>query len=239
MATYPANSLNWWLEIDRNHADYLRPIRHWSHLSIARGPDVCWVKGLRPDDPMSREIRSIPYKRLLYQRNDRLFPAGGLVPVRRIDGDLEWMSLEKGLPLRLPSFNHNYFGISERLKVRLAASSKEQPAAAMLIGMDILRSYAKTASAVRFNTLSWCLVDGEALVLGSPQLPVPGESYWLRTNHLLPAGWDLEFPILAENVITRWGNAGSFLVFWDRDGHSTPIDVRDFRPLSLGSIRLT
>jgi hypothetical protein len=234
MATHSPNTMNWWLEIDREHGDYLRPIRHWSHLSMAAGPGVFWVKGLQPKDVESAAVRSIPFRRLLYQRDDLLYPAGGLVSLKRIADNLNWMPLEKGLPLRLPSFNHNYFGMSERVTMRLIPASKEEPAAAALIAMEHLRSFAERASSSRLRQLGWLVFEGRPLVVGNPLLPLPGDIYWLQGDHLLPLGFDFEFPALAGAVSEQ-----DCLLLWDTEGRSVPLDKRSFRPLSLSSIRST
>jgi len=228
----------WWLEIDEAHLDHLRPVRHWGHLSMTAGPGVYWVKDLRPDDPDRKEIRSIPFKRILYLRDDHLFPAGSLVPLRQVPGGLQWIPLEKGLPLQLPSFNHNYFGVGERVTIRLVPSSKEEPPAALLVPTKLLQAYADTASSIRLRHLNWVVLDGEALVIGAPILPLPGEVYWRQGDHLLPAGFGFAFPVLAEIAGLRL-NLGGGLLLWDKAGTCLPIAAGVWRPLSRSSVRLT
>ncbi|GGA89056.1 hypothetical protein [Puia dinghuensis] len=239
MAAHPSNLVTWLLEIDEAHLEFLAPVRHWDFLSMASGPGVCWVKGFRPEDLESPEITSIPFKRLLYLRDEHLFPAGGLVPLKQLPAGLAWIPLEKGLPLQLPSFNHNYFGIQERLTIRLVPASIEKAPAALLAPLDVLRAYADMASSIRLKGLNWVVLDDQALVVGEPLLPLPGEVYWRQGHHLLPAGFAFEFPFLVETIGANVGSPGACLLLWDKEGGCLRIGRDMFCPLSRSSVRQT
>src|SRR5438552_14987342 len=105
MAEDPSNGVTWLLEIGQHHLDHLAPIRHCNQLRIAASPGVYWISGLTSDDLDSPAVKSIPFKRIYYSQGQLLFPEGGFVPVKKLPLDLLWMSLEKGLPVSLPSFN--------------------------------------------------------------------------------------------------------------------------------------
>ncbi len=155
-------------------------------------------------------------------------------------GLLVWMPLERGLPLDLPSFNHNYFGISEKLTIRLVPSEKEAEPAALLTPIHILRDYILTAPAVRLNPLSWVIIDDKALILGRPLLPLPGDSFWWgQGGVLLPTGLDWEWPVLEPTLLGELDPGQDNWLLWDRDGRYTAIDKYQTRALSISSFRLT
>ncbi len=239
MAENSSKNLNWILEIDQQRIDYLAPIRHWSDLKMAVDQGLCLVKGFTAEQLEMPEIRSIPFKRLFYEKENRLYPSGSLLPVKRMSTTLLWMPLERGLPLRIPSFNHNYFGIDQRLIVRLIPSAIPQPSFAMLISLDILGHYIHSAPAIRLQGLSWILVDEKALVLGSPLLPLPGETWWRKDSSLLPSGYDWEWSVLSIRPGGDLDSGDDQWLLWDRNGSYMPVPKTQCQSLSLSSFRLT
>jgi MoxR-vWA-beta-propeller ternary system domain bpX2 len=239
MAENPSHELTWLLELDQAHLDYLGPIRHWSQLEVATMQDCCWVKGLTGDQLQMPEIKSIPFKKIFYEKDNQLFPYGSRLPVKKLPSPLLWMPLEKGLPLSLPSFNHNYFGIEEKLTVRLAPSAAEQPATALLITLKALESYILSAPAIRLKPLDWTIVDDQALIIGAPLLPLPGVTWWKTGNSLLPAGYAWEWPTLSGIIEEELNDGGHHWLLWQPDGSYLSIPKDQFSPLSISSFRLT
>jgi hypothetical protein len=248
MAEDTSNDVTWLLEIERQHLDYLGPIRHWSQLKMAASPDFYWVMGLKPDQLELPEIKSIPFKNLYYmqgvdaggpEQGRLLFPPGGLVPVKKLPDSLLWTPLERGLSISLPSFNHNYFGITEKLNIRLVPSGKEEEPAAILTSIARLQAYILTAPAVRLRPLTWVIIDDQALILGKPLLPLPGDSYWQRGNFLLPAGLDWEWTTLTETLNRDLNPDRDCWLLWDKTGRYLPILKEQCRPLSISSFRLS
>ena len=161
------------------------------------------------------------------------------MPVRKLPSGLSWTPLEKAMPLEHPSYNHNYFGLSERLSVRLVPSEREEEPVALLLSLQQLGDYIQTAPAVRLEPLSWVIADDQALVVGRPLLPLPGKSYWRRGNHLLPAGLDMEWTVLAETLDRQLNPDGNCWLVWDEDGSYLSVPRLGCRPLSISSFRLS
>ena len=237
MAEDPYHDITWFLEIDQQHLDYLGPIRHWAELKIAAEPGTYWIKGLSPEQLDSVEIKSIPFKRIFYAKGHLLFPHGGAVPVRKLPTSLLWTPLERGLSLNLPSFNHNYFGIRERVRPRLVPSKREEPAAALLTTIALLESYILSAPSIRLKPLSWVMIDDQALILGKPLLPLPGDTWWEKDDFLIPAGLDWEWAVLAETLNRELNGDSVCWLLWDANANYVPIGKEQFRPLSISSFR--
>jgi len=239
MAEDPFNDVTWLLEIEQQHLDYLGPIRHWEHLKMAASPGRYWISGLTADQLDLPEIKSIPFKHLYFEKGQFVFHRDGLVPVKKLPELLVWTPLEKGLPLDLPSFNHNYFGITEKLTMRLVPSGKEEEPTALLTPIDTLKNYILRAPAVRLKPLSWVIPGDQALILGRPLLPLPGESFWQKGDVLLPAGLDWEWPVLEPALNRELNPDGDHTLLWDKDGQYMRIEKTRWRRLSISSFRLS
>jgi hypothetical protein len=238
MAENPADGLIWLLEVRREHTDWLADIRHWQHLRIATDEKCIWVKGFRDDEINAVPVRSIPVKKIWYQRENLLFLQGSIVPSRKAP-TLLWSPIERGLPLQLPPWNHNYFGFSARIRVRLVSSSEERPAAAMLAHLAAIREYIGTASSIRLKALDWTILDAaHALVLGAPLLPVPAQALWVNGDFLIPAGYQFQYPEMTDILETMLNDTGAAAwTMWRTDGTYIRIPKKSFSRLSIGSFR--
>jgi hypothetical protein len=239
MAIDPSNGINYFLSVAVEHKDYLGAIRHWSNLKIAFEEDLVWVKDLTSVQLDSIEIKSIPYKQLYYSSGPKLFLQGSLLPSRNIPF-LLWTPIKRGLPVRLPSFNYNYFGIQDRASIRVIASANEVEAFALMVDMKALGGYLETAPAIRLKNLSWAIVeDRKALILGMPLLPLQGEVFWRRNDFLLPAGYDLELPALSGMISEELNREKNQWIVWNKDGSYGKLNRKGFKPLSIYSYRVS
>jgi hypothetical protein len=238
MAVDSANGLNYFLSLPAQHKDLLYSIRHWQNLKIAFDEDLVWVKELNFFQVNSIEVKSIPFKELYYLSENRLFPKGSLLPGTNVPS-LLWTPIERGLPIERPSYNHNYFGITEKIKIRLKPSEKEQEAFGLLVSMDTLSAYLETAPAIRLKNLSWVLIDDNSLILGFPLLPLQGSVYWRRDNFLLPVGFDFEFPILSDVINNFLSDDSNYWVVWSAENRFLKINKQSLKPLSISSFRLS
>ena len=237
MAQDPANGVGWYLSVDTAHRHYLGAIRHWGNLKVATEEGLLWVRDFTAVQVDSVEVKSIPYKQLYYAREGRLFLQGSLLPDRPVPSVL-WTPIERALPLKLPAFNHNYFGVADRLVTRLAPSGTEKEASCLLTDIQALGHYIETAPAIRLKHLSWVMVgNDQALVLGRPLLPIEGAAYWRKDDFLLPAGFDLELPSLVPVLNHQLNAQGTHWVIWDTRGRYHPLSKDLLRPLSISSFR--
>lgn len=240
MAEDAANGITYLLEIQQTHQHYLGQIRHWTHLSIATGNGVYWIKGLTEAQVTGVEVKSIPFTQLYSLRGQQLFRVGGLVPEKTLPAGLQFVPVAQGLPVQLPSFNHNYFGIDEQLTIQLLPAEKEQPACGMLVSLEALGNYISTAAAVRLQSLQWMVLDNAtALVLGTPLLPVSNaQVLWKDGFFLLPAGYGFEWPALSAVLQQKMKPEGDWIL-WMPDATYLPLLAQQLKPLSLSSFRLT
>lgn len=238
MAENPADGVIWLLEIRREHLDWLGDIRHWNHLRLATEDGSLWVKGFNETEIESTPVKSIPVKKIWYQKEHLLFPYGSIVPLRKAP-NLLWSPIERGLPLKLPQWNHNYFGFSGDINVSLGPTTEEKPAAALLVNLDNLQAFIETASAVRLRPIKWAILGAEsALLLGIPILPIPGDAYWADQDFLMPSGYQFQHPELTGVIKDILSEANSpCLTLWKKDGTYLSVPKNSFTQLSIGSFR--
>lgn len=242
MANHPADGLIYLsIPLRQDWEQLLAPIRHWSNLTVTLEKDGIFIHGFSPEQAGSLEVRTMPYHTLYRAKEDKLFPEGSLLPVRDIPAKEGW-PMANALPLGLPWFNRNFFGLhdSPRIEIKLVPAKEERPAAALIVGLQALSSWIETAPAVRLQPLQWAVIDEEkAFIFGQPLLPLPGEAFWQKSDHLLPLGLDFELPVL-EGALSRLLNPGSgHWLVWQRDGSYCRVGRLALKGLSIGSFRKT
>ena len=231
--------VGWLLELPAGREEWLAPIRHWPALKVATGEGALWVSGLDDAGVTAVAVRAIPQKNVWRQQGNMLFAQDSLVPSRRAPS-LLWTPIVRGLPLELPPENHNLFDVPASLEISLVRSDPQAMPAALRISMHLLRDYVEAAPAVRLSKLQWVVLDGaQAMITGTPLLPLPGDAYWYDGGSWLPAGYDFEWPSLRQAIRQRLGGEGDDLIFWNADGTYIRIAQSRFRPLSISSFRQT
>ena len=133
MATHAANDLSYYLLIADQFKSDLAGIRKWNNLRVGFDTGSVWIRDLDYVQVNSVEVKSIPYKTLFYEKDGKLYLQNSLLPDRNIPS-LLWTPIERALPVKLPPFNHNYFGISEQVAVRIVPSAAESPSNVLVTG---------------------------------------------------------------------------------------------------------
>lgn len=237
MAIHSANGVVHFLSLPVVHKELLGAIRHWENIEIGFEGETVWVRGLTTAQLSSLEIKTIPRKELYYSSGPNLFKQGSLLPDRTIPF-LRWLSLDRGLPVELPSPNHNYFGLSSKIDIRLLPAQKEREAVGLLVDIAVLKQYIETASAVRLKNLVWVIVNGsQAFIMGSPILPVAGKAYWQENDFFLTAGFAFEYPLLTDTLQQAINPQQRNWIVWTEEGTYFEIAKEAVRPLTIYSCR--
>jgi hypothetical protein len=239
MAEDVASDINYYLAIDETNKADLAQIRQWSKLKVGLEESILWVKDFDYAQINSVEVKSIPFKTLYYSKGSKLYLLNSQLPDRPLPSVL-WTPIERALPVRLPSFNHNYFGIHEKINIQLVSSDVEAEPVAMILPIEILSTYITIAPAVRLEKIRWTILDGDnAFLLGKPLLPLPGDTYWQRKDLLLPTGFDLELSILSDVIQKRINPGRDCWAIWNADASYALVPKENVHPLSLMSFRLS
>lgn len=227
------------LKISAQNVHFLGDIRHWSELKIAKEGAHYWVKGLSEERLNTVMVQSIPFKEIFRMKEGMLFPDGANLPVSKAPS-LLWSPIEKGIPVTLPDFNHNYFGIEQQVSIGLKRVENVEETTAMIIDLNDLEAFISSAPAIRLTNLSWIALEGRsALVIGAPVPSIKGKSYWIFSNAILPSGFHFEFAALASEIDDSLSSNGENWVLWNEDSSYIILPKSQFAPLSRSSFRLT
>jgi len=200
MAKDLTNHINYYLVVAVAHQDDLGSIRNWKNLKMAFDSGKVWVTGFTIEQIESIEVKSIPSKNLYYEKSGKLFFINSLLPERTVPS-LLWSPIDRALPVKLPSFNHNFFGVKEQVEIRLIPSEQVYESIVMITAIDTLGNYIETAPSIRLHNLDWVVLDNDkVLIIGKPLLPINGDVYYKRGDFIMPAGYDFDLYLLVEGL---------------------------------------
>lgn len=240
MAENTANIItHYQLEIPAAHKEVLGHIRHWDNLKAAFDGDSLWIKNITPQQAENPLIKGLPYSRIYYAKDGVLFLKNSLLPIKKMPQSLLWSPLAYALPVVIPALNHNYFGISQKINIRLIPLQKEETVVAVLANKEAAGHYIQTAPKIRLAKLKWSGIDDKVLIIGTPLLPFKSRSYWLYSDILIPAGFGFELPVLAKKLKQKLDPNNKLVLLWNDDNTYTAIEKEAFMPLTISSFRLT
>ena len=229
--------MSYYLLINAEHKTHLSAIRSWQNLKIAFDGDQIWVKDFDYVQINALEVKSMPQKSLFYEKDGKLFLLNSALPDRNIPS-LLWTALERALPIELPKMNHNFFGIEQKINIKLIPSETEVADNVMITSIERLKNYIATAPSVRLQNIKWALLnDDKVLLFGTPLLPISGETFWQRGDFLLPSGYDFDLYLLSETLNQILNPERENWIVWNTDTTYFSIDKDDLEQLSLGSFR--
>lgn len=229
----------YFLEIKKEHKDFLGSIRHWDNLKVAFETDTIWIKDFSLEQIDATEIQQIPYKTIYELKDNLLFEKGKLLPTRKLPSGLLWTPILRALPVSLPKFNHNFFGVDQKLKIVLKHSEDIKEAIALLVDYEELKLYIESAPKYRLEPLQWVVIDKSALIIGSPLLPIKGTTYWIDNNFLIPTGYNFEWFALVKILQEKLNPSEENIILWNTDNSYSIIPKKTIKQLSISSFRLT
>ena len=198
-----------------------------------------WLRGLPASAPLPPAVRALPAQ-VRYQLDAAgwLFEPGRLAPAGRLPA-LPWQPIAELLPLEVPPAALPGQG-APRYVPRLLPATQPAPSVALLATLPAWLRYAETAPEIRLQPLRFAAAaDGRVLVLGTPLPPLPGQELWQRGALLLPAGHDLEAPVLAALLAERLATATGSWVLFAPDGGYELLAQGQLVAASRAAVRLT
>lgn len=232
-------AITFYLKIPSIHKRHLGTIRHWAFLKIGFDNTDTWLKGFTETEIRSVEVKAIMAKELFYEKKGQLFKLDSLLPSASVPSVL-WSTIDRGLPLEIAQFNHNYFGIEERVQPRLVRSDREEQTEVLKTTLAELESYLDTASSIRLKSIEWLIVnETEVWLWGTPMLPIRGETFWRQNHCIVPAGYDLQITNLYAAINETINSDNDHWIIFREDGRYFTLRKSHVKPLTLGSFRLT
>lgn len=229
------NSLEYWASIPKVYQDSVYNLRKYSNIKIAFESEIIWLRSLTKSNIESLNILKIPSIKRFYLKETHLIEYGKSLPFM-IEPTLLWTPIQRGLKIKMPKENFNYFGLDSSFNITIEPSSVPQKITASIVNLDSLEKYLETYLNYRTKTITWTILNKTtALLLGSPLIPIPGKDYYQADSFIIPAGWKLTHECL---LLTFKKALKDELEYWyliDENSHINKIKKSDFTPLNKGS----
>ncbi len=229
---------DWYACLPSRGADRLSPLRQHVGVEVFVDNEVVWLRGKSLDADASDILRSMLGCRQYRTLGDgQLVPEGKAIPLG-YEPQGPWVPLRSWLTLVLPT---GRFPIrtANSIPLKLARSSRVEPAAlARLTRADWL-SYAANAPQARLDRLVFATCDRYTVVHGQPIPPIRSTCFWLRDGVAAPVGfrWTpaVDAGVLKKMLDLEQGDIALLLP----EGGSTVIRSEQFVAASRSAVRLT
>ncbi len=239
MAQDSSSSIAYFLLMDKINQEDLAPLRKWSNLKVAFDKDQIWITNFEHHQIESIEVKSVPYKTIFYRKESKLFLLNSLLPDRNEPSCL-WTPIERAFPLEIKNANFNYFGIEEKVAIKLVQEEVERAAEVLLTDISTLENYLNTAPAIRLKNLTWVVIGtSEVLIFGKPLLPISGTVFWKNQEAIIPVGYNFELAIISETINKKINTTKSAWVIWFKNATYFALEKSQLMPLTLSSFRKT
>lgn len=227
----------WIFKISKKDKLSLGSVRTLPGLRAAEAGAWIWLRGLPADVKPALPVRRLPIVVSYHlDAEGRLFPIGRQTPVGRLP-ELAWAPLSAFLPLEVP-VSAMPAKVEVAYEARLIVTDLEQETSVLITDRSSWKTYAETASAARLRLLRFAVSEGgRVLVIGTPPPPLPGKPYWARGALLLPAGYDLELPVIAPVLEEKLAPEGEALLLFAPDGHWERVPRSGIVSARRGAIR--
>lgn len=239
MANITGNDIEYWLSVNILYNKSVYDLRNWAHLKLAVDGNLIWIRGFKEGDLVSTKVLQIPSIKRYYLRGAHLIPFGKQLPAL-IEPNLIWSPIQRALKISLPKENFNYFGINQTYKIALVPSTEVRPITATIVSLKTLETYLYTALPFRLQNLEWTILNKEeALIIGTPILPIQGQDLYKDACFLLPAGKKLQYSNMVNVYETALGDSAEYWYLAEEHGSFQKLRKADFTPLSKGSFTKT
>ena len=235
MEDHAGDNVEYWAVVPSRYAHALYPLRKWPRLKMANAEGVIWIRGFTPEEVESVSVLSIPMLERYYLKEARLYPIGKFLPAMVVPS-LLWTDLRRGLKVRLPGENFNYFGVAQTHRISLVPSGVRRAITATIVDLSALGKYLHVAPHVRVAPLRWTVLEGKrALIMGTPLLPIRGQDYYRHACFLIPAGWKLRYERMAAVYQQALGDSHEYWYFLNENSDLSKLSKTNFNNLSKGS----
>jgi hypothetical protein len=217
----------------------LGSIRTRPGLSVSVDGDSLWVRGIPAQQAMDKQLQQLPVlQTFLMDEKERLYLPGMLTPHDKLKR-LSWEALSSFLKVELPVSALPAI-LPEKYAIRLAPAENTGLPVALLTTLTQWKAYADTAPLIRLQQLRFAVSEQDhVLIAGNPVPSLPGKTYILRHNMLLPAGYDFDPPAIAPLVANRLNPGNDALLLFHKDGQWERIPGQGFVRAARSAIRLT
>ncbi|MBX2877470.1 MAG: hypothetical protein KTR30_35450 [Saprospiraceae bacterium] len=227
------------LHIEKKYSQQLGNIRGLPNCWIAEDEEKIWLKSEVEKGAIPMALQQLPAEgRFWVDESDRLFPVKGLTPVAKVPA-LDWLPVASFVSIEMP-LAALPAKVTERISVNLVRSKDVKAANFLLLPWKLWQEYALAASNIRLKPLFFAVSEqAQLMVYGKPLPPLPGQLFWQTQQVLLPAGWDFEYPIMAEIISSTHVKEKGGLLLYQAEQLSELPPVDQFVQASRSAVRKT
>jgi len=229
----------YYIKLNRKHQENLAVLRGFLNLKVAFEDDFIWLTGFDEQQISGTSIKTIPYITVYYAKGGKLFLKNSQLPDCNEPSFL-WTPILRAFPLETALFNHNYFGLNQKIDLKLISFDDDRKSDYMEVELDLLDDYIQTAPAIRLKKLSWVVVnDKVAIIKGTPLLPISGDVFWSTGDFIIPAGYNFDLHLLTKFLNKKINPNSNFFIVWNKNTSYYKIHKSEFIPLTISSFRKT
>ncbi len=227
----------YYLKTNRSNQEQLDQLWSWDQLKIGMDGEDLWITNFTSAQIESVEVKRLASKQLFYAKHGKLFPMNSVLPVQN-EPTFLWTPIQRALPIQIPEkwFNHNFFGLEEKVEINVIPDIEPRDANAMLIKVVELDSLLSSIAEVRLSSLQWTIIDDNAFIIGTPILPLNGEVFWQSHQCFLPVGYRFELDFISEKISVIC-NQDSDFTLWLEPEKCISFGKDDLVPLSRDSVK--
>ena len=230
---------SWLLQLAREDAAALAPLRLCPGVEVAEGPSALWLRGRGEEGWVQRALRGMPaVERYEWLPDDRLRRLESRIPADRLPV-LSWQPLARWLQAELPVAALP--GWEPRLvPLRLVRSGDETPADLLLADLGEWTRFALQCAEVRLRPLQFAVnAGGEVIVRGNPLPPLPGRRFVGQPPLSVAAGFAWQPAVSLAVVSRRLGLSPDAIALWHEDGTFTRLHSEQLIAATRSAVRAT
>lgn len=228
------------LVFSEKNAAALGTVRTLPGAQAARHEGHIWLRIAGEKNEIPLIAKQLPAVHTYMARPDGLlFPPGGSTPVGTLP-QLVWQPLTDFVPVELPPSALPAQVTEQVPGFRVVPSERGERSIALLTDWPTWAQWAESAPEARLHRLRFAVSSKrQVLVLGDMLPPIRGQEFWNRDLLLLPAGYDLEFPVLAMLAKQRLAPDNDAIILLDPSGAWEKVPASQFVAALRSAVRRT
>lgn len=230
---------NFIVSVEKKYKSSLYNIRHWENIMIASDDDYFWLKNFTEEQLLSIDLKKINSIKVYEIKDFLLFLKNNSLPERKMPFGIFWNSLHKTLPIKLPDVKETNPHVEQLVEPKLINANQEHITVALLIDCTILKQQINQTLNLHFKNSTWTIIGNEALIIGTPILSLPGDSFYRIEDHFIPNGFEFENPSFLKILEKKLNPNFSQIILWNKKSEYTLIPKNSFNQLSRSSIKLS
>jgi hypothetical protein len=208
----------WAIQMMREDAFTLPPLRLVASIEIAQAPESIWVRGRAGDSGLDKVLQALPATgRFEWLPDGRLRSLNSRIPSQSLP-PLQWEPIAQWLRVKLPVVARP--GTEPRpIELSLVRSGAEKTCNVLLTDLAAWQHFVLNTSEIRLRPLRYALKEsGDVVIWGAPLPPIAGRRFVEQEAIAVPAGFAWE-PAVSPKILRQVFEAGeNALVIWAENG---------------------